>query len=243
VKNSPIKIGDKIELVHEASALNRALSENKYTSQVLEFDGIRTLKVSMPIFEGKIIPLEVGDDYHMVFFSGTGLYQCSGRVRKRYVEKMIHVMDIVLLTSVKKYQRRQFYRLDCTIPIKFRVLTEEELNRDENSDENNAEVESKQEVVKWLDAIMTDLSGGGMRFRYKGENVEENEVVEIRLFLDLPTGREPVVFRMRIIEASNYQGSVMTHEIRGEYENVDEKDRDLVIKYIFQEQRRRIRKE
>ena len=239
VKKNPIKIGDKIELVHEASALNRALSENKYTSQVLEFDGIRTLKVSMPIFEGKIIPLEVGDDYRMVLFTGTGLYQCLGRVQKRYVEKMIHVMDIVLLTSVKKYQRRQFYRLDCSIPIKFRILSEEELNQEKECEKDN----QKSEKIEWLDATMTDLSGGGMRFRYKGENMNDNEMVEVRMFLDFPSGKEAITFRMRIIEVSSFQGSIITREIRGEYDDVNEKNRDMVIKYIFQEQRRRMRKE
>ena len=46
----PAQIGDRIELTHEASATRRALSEVKYTSQLLDFNDINLAKLSMPIF-------------------------------------------------------------------------------------------------------------------------------------------------------------------------------------------------
>ena len=38
MNKNPFRIGDRVELTHVASALGRVLSENKYTSQVLDFD-------------------------------------------------------------------------------------------------------------------------------------------------------------------------------------------------------------
>ena len=70
------KIGDRIELTHSKSATGQKLSERKFGSQLLDFDGVRTAKIAMPILESRVIPLEVGDDYELCFFTNSGLYQC-----------------------------------------------------------------------------------------------------------------------------------------------------------------------
>ena len=48
-------IGDRIELMHIKSAIGRKVSDKKYGSQLLDFDGDRTAKIAMPISEGKVI--------------------------------------------------------------------------------------------------------------------------------------------------------------------------------------------
>ena len=58
-----ISIGDRIELVQIRSALRAKVSDSRYISQLLDYDGIRTIKISMPIYEGKMVPLEVNDVY------------------------------------------------------------------------------------------------------------------------------------------------------------------------------------
>lgn len=60
-------IGDRIELMHIKSAIGRKVSDKKYGSQLLDFDGDRTAKIAMPISEGKVIPLEIDDDYNLCF--------------------------------------------------------------------------------------------------------------------------------------------------------------------------------
>ena len=51
-----ITIGDRIELTQTKSTLNRKLSDNKYASQLLDYDGIRTLKISVLLCEGRVVP-------------------------------------------------------------------------------------------------------------------------------------------------------------------------------------------
>lgn len=65
-------IGDRIELMHIKSAIGRKVSDKKYGSQLLDFDGDRTAKIAMPISEGKVIPLEIDDDYHLCFLQTLG---------------------------------------------------------------------------------------------------------------------------------------------------------------------------
>ena len=44
-------IGDRIELMHIKSAIGRKVSDKKYGSQLLDFDGDRTTKIAMPILK------------------------------------------------------------------------------------------------------------------------------------------------------------------------------------------------
>lgn len=172
------KIGDRIELTHSKSATGQKLSERKFGSQLLDFDGVRTAKIAMPILESRVIPLEVGDDYEMCFFTNSGLYQCRARIRKRYSESKMHVMEVLFLTELTKYQRRKFYRLDCMFPIKYRLLSDIELQLRERIQANQWEAEEEQgqcmaaldEIPKdWREGTISDLSGGGLRFHGKDQ--------------------------------------------------------------------------
>lgn len=74
-------IGDRIELMHIKSAIGRKVSDKKYGSQVLDFDGDRTAKIAMPIREGKVIPLEIDDDYNLCFLQTPVCISARHRLR------------------------------------------------------------------------------------------------------------------------------------------------------------------
>lgn len=247
----PFEIGNKLELTHIRSASERKLSEQKFASQVLDFDGIRTVKLSMPMLENRVVPLEVEDDYNLCFFTNSGLYQCKGRVRKRYMDNKISVLDILLLTELKKFQRRKFYRLNCMFTIKYRVISDIEQilhKRLDAGNFNSREEEQRcrlmlDEIPKeWEEATISDLSGGGIRF-HCGKEMNKGQLVEVKIPLSLQSGIVPIVFRTEVIACVHYAGSKIAYEIRGEFQNVEERDREIVVKYVFEEQRRRMRKE
>ena len=66
-------------------------------------------------------------------------------------------MEVECTTELKKFQRRQFYRLPCTIEGYFRKLTDTELLRFQH---DNIVPEDTQDVDK---GIIVDISGGGLR--------------------------------------------------------------------------------
>lgn len=244
-------IGDRIELTHVRSASDRKLSTQKFGSQVLDFDGIRTVKLSMPIYENRVIPLEVEDDYNLCFFTNSGLYQCKGRVRKRYMDNKMYVLDILFLTDMKKFQRRKFYRLDCMFSIKFRIISDVEQILKKRLEAGKFETPSEQEHCEqvlqdipkdWEEATISDLSGGGIRF-HCGKEIKKGQLVEVRLPLSLQSGVVPLAFWMEVIACVHYAGSKLAYEIRGEFKDVKDADRETVVKYVFEEQRRRMRKE
>lgn len=244
-------IGDRIELTHTVSALGRALSKNVYCSQVMDFDGVRTAKIYMPIFEGKIVPLETGDEYQICFFTKAGLFRCRARIAKRYIEDNIYMMDVFLLSELRKFQRRQYYRLDCMVDLRYRILTEEEqnirhvLNGDGSvSDEERIRYDDMLDKMpkEWLDGTSADLSGGGVRFRCD-RKLPVGGGVEILVPLNFQNGRVRTHFFAKVLACYNVENMYGVYEIRGEFDGITDTQRELIIQYVFEEQRRRMRKE
>lgn len=230
-------IGDRIELMHIKSAIGRKVSDKKYGSQLLDFDGDRTAKIAMPIREGKVIPLEIDDDYNLCFFTNSGLYQCTAQIKKRYTENRMYVMDVIFLTPLKKFQRRKFYRLDCLFPIRYRIVPKEQFEK-----RNEAEHDNEKDEILWEEGTISDLSGGGIRFHGNVE-CKKGDFVEIVLPLSLQSGIVPLSLYMKVVSCVHFEGSRVAYETRGEFLNINEKERETVIKYVFEEQRRRMRKE
>ena len=137
-----ITIGDRIELTQTKSTLNRKLSDNKYASQLLDYDGIRTLKISVPLCEGRVVPLDVGDEYQLCFFTSKGMYRCRAKVIRRYMEMKIHILEMRMITGLTKFQRRQFFRLDCFLDFQYRIISEEEKALRDLIDRNEFGVEA-----------------------------------------------------------------------------------------------------
>ncbi len=245
------EIGDRIELSHVKSATGLALETNKFGSQLLDFDGIRTAKISMPIFENRIVPLGIGDEYQACFFTNSGLYQCRIRIQKRYTENKIHVMDIHILTELKKFQRRKFYRLDCMFPVKYRLITDvENVLRERLLANNFDSPEEKENCVRaindlpknWMDGTISDLSGGGMRFHSR-EDMPQDTILEVMLPLSFQSGIVPIRSVLKVIACVYFAGSRIAYEVRGEFKNMKNSERETIVKYVFEEQRRRMRKE
>ena len=230
-------IGDRIELMHIKSAIGRKVSDKKYGSQLLDFDGDRTAKIAMTIREGKVIPLEIDDDYNLCFFTNSGLYQCTAQIKKRYTENRMYVMDVIFLTPLKKFQRRKFYRLDCLFPIRYRIVPKEQFEK-----KNEAEQDKEKDEILWEEGTISDLSGGGIRFHGNVE-CKKGDFVEIVLPLSLQSGIIPLSLYMKVVSCVHFEGSRVAYETRGEFLNINEKERETVIKYVFEEQRRRMRKE
>ena len=80
-----------------------------------------------------------------------------------------------------------------------------------------------------------------MRFHGKQE-LEKDSLIEVMIPLSLQSGIVPLSFLMRVIACVHYEGSRIAYEIRGEFQNVKDAERESVIKYVFEEQRRRMRK-
>lgn len=246
-----ISIGDRIELVQIRSALHAKVSDSRYASQLLDYDGIRTIKISMPIYEGKMVPLEVNDVYELCFFASKGMYRCQAKIMRRYRERKLFVLQMQMTSQLTKFQRREFYRLDCMLDFEYRVVSEEEkalqnlLMTDAFSDETARQIyEKKLKDMRqnWEDARMTDISGGGMRFQCD-EELESHACLKAKVPLNGAMGIEFIQCNATVIETITLSNGAKSYEARCQFEAMDKQTREKIIKYIFEEQKRRIRKD
>lgn len=177
--NILITEGDKIDFkdILSKEQLNGGLTPATYASQVFEIRNDDILRVSMPIEHGRIIPLSKGKKFDAFFYTAKGLYQCMVIIIDRFKINNIYMMDIELLTEPVKYQRRQYYRLELNIPVRYMQITETESNMMANGEELPERLGNLSEFYSG-DTI--DLSGGGLRFT--GDGFVEKE---IRLLLYL----------------------------------------------------------
>ncbi|MBQ4522718.1 MAG: flagellar brake domain-containing protein [Lachnospiraceae bacterium] len=228
---SIISIGDKIEL----TKLNRSMTNEpqqeviKYISKVLEKDSDYEMKIAMPIQGGKIIPLSVGESLMACFYSNLGaIYECRINITDRYKDGNIFILEIEIVSQLKKVQRRNFYRYSCMLAMQYIVLPED-------ADEAEAMEQSNPEV--WKQAVAMDISGGGIRIASK---IKEEEGAYIEIKLPLVNGKEHTVLytKAKIIRAlpSSQSG---VYELRAEFVDILEADREEIIKYIFDMERKK----
>lgn len=246
-----LNIGDKIEMTHTKSASRQKLSENTYRSMLLDYDGRRSARIAMPIFEGRVVPLEVEDEYELCFFSAAGLYRCNAKVIRRFREGKMHVLLVEFLTPLKKHQRRQFFRLECMQEIQSRVITEEEKTlRDfifANKFQDGAQLDIYEEKLEefsrnWDTVLMTDISGGGVRLQTKTW-VEPKSSIEVLIPLEIEGGIIPFKNEAKVVNTIDLKSSAGVYELRCEFEQITKQQQELIVKFVFEEQKRRLRKE
>ncbi|MDI9499722.1 MAG: PilZ domain-containing protein [Acetivibrionales bacterium] len=193
----------------------------------VESDG--TAAITAPIFEGRIMPLEKGSVYNVYFLKRQGkllsLYSFRAAIRERLVIDNLHLLLIEQLDSIEKIQRRSFFRLDCYLDVKYRVLRS-------LKDRNNSEIPFRK-------TITSDMSGGGIRILLD-ERLEPGTYVECELFGE---NNQKIRFFGKIVRFERTGDAGRYRYATGvAYVDIDEKEREAVIKYIFREQRKLLRK-
>ena len=243
-------IGDKIEITPVKSAFSYDENEKKYTSQMLDFDDVRTAKIAAPVQDGHIVPLRVNDDINLCLFTKNGLYQCRARIKKRYVDNKVAMLDVLLVSEPEKFQRRRFYRLECTFELRYRRLSKDELrirqeweqakNRGEREEAARLEIELDNALKNWQDAVVTNLSGGGARFHLK-EQLEVGEQIEVVIPLSTRNGVVNLTTMAHVIDSDRSEDTrSLSADVRCEFDSLTNREREKIVKYVFEEQRRRM---
>ncbi|WP_407307346.1 flagellar brake protein [Desulfosporosinus sp. SB140] len=184
--------------------------EGKYRTRIEEV-GERLLMVGAPYDKGEIVPLREGVVVRLTFWDEVAAYSFEGRIMQR-IAIPVPMFVLELPNSVAKVQRRSFVRVPAFFPVVFRTVTKEGLS----------------DLKK---ATMLDLSGGGMRFTTE-DYVENRSLLYAQL--SLPNGelQTPV----RVCRAEKIEDS-KRYTISVEFHDLPERDRDRIVKCVFDIQR------
>ncbi|MDF2906573.1 MAG: hypothetical protein K0R34_1894 [Herbinix sp.] len=244
-----LSIGDKIDIKPLGKSGKPVLGARTFVSQLVDFVDRDVINIAAPIVFGRTIPLPVGDNYNLCFYTEKGLYQCSSMVLSNHRDNKTIITVVRITSNLEKLQRRQYFRLECIHDIEYRPITIEEeiLDRkisivDYESPEALAEAKKRLAQLnrEWISAAVTDLSGGGARF---SSLFLHNPGDKVRIKLEFLAGKEVKKLELfaNIVSSTRIPVRVGTYEHRVEFVDIMQKDREALIKYIFEQDRRRRR--
>lgn len=220
MKYSELNIGLKLEI--QLVGDDDIRINNPFVSEFEGSEDKDILIIAAPIYEGRLIPVQVGTKITVSFIKENNLYEFSAKAIDRESKHNVAMLKIQPLSQIEKVQRREFFRFDTSIPVNYRII-------------DNVNTKSTQDYIK---TVTRDLSGGGLCMRLK-EPIEIDSYLDCELFLS-----NKVTFIGKVVRLTKYdimQGQYK-YEIGVYYEKMDQAVREKVISYIFQEQRRLLKK-
>ncbi len=232
--------GDKVDLTEvkseERISSSGVIERKTYSTRVYDIVSEDEIKVNMPFESGHIVLLEVGDDYDLCFYSGKGLYQCYARITDRYKSDNVYVLCMELTSPLRKFQRREYYRLNCILNMKCREVGEKEFAEIKENDVNIINTDLILE-----DGVIVDISGGGAKF-ISDKKFEKD--VKILFLFNLNMNGKPTEYSVigRIILSEPIDGRDGEYSNHIQFINIKDKDREGIIRYIFEEERKIRRK-
>ncbi len=232
-----VSAGDKIEFTKVSSYREYDMEEGRadktvYVSQVYDIIDEYRVKIGVPIVGGRVMMIPQNVRIDVCFFTGRGLYQGRAIVVDRFKEDNVFVMIIEMLNELQKYQRRQYFRLNCTMDIMFRKLNDDELA------EFNQEGRVKKEIDDgiYYPATALDISGGGIRFLSE-RILCVNDIIFVNLHIMYGDAEKSYNLAGKVLEVTEAKNRSRFNEYRVEYCNMSGETREQIIKYIFEQER------
>lgn len=205
-----------------------------YQSQVIDVLSEDRIEIAMPMEKTKLILLPVDGEYDLYFYSDNGLYQCYARVVDRYKHNSMYVVVLDLVSNLRKHQRREYYRFSCALEMNSRQLQKEEVELAGKS----GDVLSPQLPLK--SSIIVDISGGGLRFVANyAYDIQSMILCKYHLVVHGEIKEYNLVGRVLGVRELENRKGVFEHRVQ--YVNVDPTEREEIIKYIFDAERKTLR--
>lgn len=230
--------GMKVEIQErERTKLTEEAEKKKvYQTQVMDVLSEDRLEILMPIEKSKLILLPVNAEYDLYFYTPSGLFQCTATVIDRYKSEKHYILLMELTSNLRKFQRREYYRLSCALDMNVRPLEQEEIEAMDREDKH---------LVPGLPlkrSVIVDISGGGIRF--VGDYAYEPDSL-VYCKYNLVTGgkNKEYVLVAKVLVVKELEGKPGTYEHRAQYINIDTAEREEIIRFIFEEERKHRKKE
>jgi c-di-GMP-binding flagellar brake protein YcgR len=216
MENLFLKLGDKIELNKKVGLLE----SETYYSMIYDIIDQQHILIQAPIEAGKIIPLELETIYYACVYSERGLYRGEVEVTKRMKDNNLHYLELSLITPMKKFQRRQYYRMNCILNFKYK----------------------DQDIDLWDSGTVLDISGGGLRFSTRNK-MEVDSIIHCHLGIKLLQEDFDIYVDGIVLQSKLMEPDKSHYQTRIRFLNMSVDDTETIIKFIFEEERRRRKKE
>ena len=235
--------GSKVD-IHVIQSLNRQNETNHkqgtFLSVIYDVNQDDTVDINMPTEAGKLQILPKKIRYEFEFTMPQGIYKAEGTVLDHFKKGNIYLSKIQLNTALKKFQRREYFRMECLIPMMFVGLDEVAASY-QTVDEIKGYIEYSNELKVRGIGTMLDISGGGARF-VSSNSLEGIEFILIQFTIE-QEGREKEMEIVARMVRSEKMPDDNKYIHRVQYEYKDRRTKEDIISYIFEEERRIRKKE
>ena len=202
-----LNIGDRIAIVRLTSKC-----EKSYPSQVLDISTEGTLVVSGPIYKNKLVMIHRNEKVKVSYIiENKGRYAFDAIILRREY-KGIYKLQLKRISNIKRYQQRRFYRFDISIPV-------------------TKEFDIKEEIT--IEECKTkDISGSGLKL-YSNINHSVGDIVKCKFQIN----NHPIDVKGKVVRVENIDTFDYKYSLGIDFIGLNEKDRDRIIKFIFEKER------
>lgn len=220
------KVGTKLE-IEVLNSLGQKIGQT-FISQIMDIVDNRKIVIAAPIHESRISFIPSGARIRAVFLHHVhGLMSFMGLVVKKDKRDNLIEFDIVIETELERIQRRNYFRLDCTLDGQFRIFDETE-----QQDSITSSAQYKKVITK-------NVSGCGACIVAE-EDVPKGSIIELIVFLDAGNPVRVICKVIRNIEIEVAKGK--KYELGLYFNSISEKDQAAIIKFVFDQQKRQKKK-
>ncbi len=235
-----IKPGDKvdIELLFQKEQLNagKKVDIRVFKSSVSDVLDNDRIEMYMPTENGKMYLFQVGLRCEMVFMTAKGMRKAIGRVQERYKKGNLYFVVISLDCELIKVQRREFFRIACSLDIQFYCLGDMD-TQNKTLESVYLKIQNSQMLYSAKHGIINDISGGGMRFT-TDEQLEAGSRIFAIIYLESGSNREKLYVLCDLISSERNE------KVRDKFSNracflfENLADREKIVRFVFEEERR-----
>lgn len=224
-----LKIGTRLEV----DLLNKS-GEKKgstYVSQLLHVVDENNVIIASPIRESLVVSVSTGTHIRVISLHEThGLLSFTGVVKASRKKGNISMLLVNVVSKIKKIQRRKYYRLPCHISIQYCIL--------ENENENVL-VQENANDENYKKAITKNLSASGICIV-----VDEKIPKDSFIRLTLPLGDNVIRVICKVVRSTQIESTKgKKYELGMYFVKLSQRHQDLIVKYIFDQQRELLKKE
>lgn len=233
-----LKIGDKVEIEDVEKGMNASSEAGKfsYVSQIYQIVDGEHLRILMPFQGEKLVLLETNLRYHLCVYNSNGLFKCVAQVTDRFKSENYYIAEVVIKSGLRRVQRREYYRLEKLLEIEYRQLSEIE-----ESYRSAEEVREHEMLgIRYQSALAVDLSGGGARM-VMNESFEIDTYLMIKMKIGVQSN--DICLVANVLMCSPMKTDQTKYEVRVKFVKIREYEREKLIKYIFEEERKLRQKE
>lgn len=216
-----LSLGDKLEI--ELYNNNGEKIPPLLVSQFERLLPDGSMEIMAPIHSGRIYPVHQGVEMDVIYEKNKELYKFKAEAVQRSVYGNIFILRIMPKSEEEHLQRRFFFRFNTVLDVKYRIFEHKETKAEDRGD--------------FYKGITKDISGGGICLL-------TNEKPTYGWYLEgiINVGSD-IKFTGQIARVINiHDKGKFRYEVGVEFIDITELEREKVISFIFDSQRKLLKK-